>query len=168
MLVKGAAEIIGDIILAVGESACTAESAHDGAAFAVDAGVDLLPVNGTAALFQRMPRFKYGDAAAWVFLFQFIGGKNAARAGAHDYGVEMFHVQINPFGSQHGGSAKAFVFAACGTVRPHVTAIANTTILYHFSPAFSRAKSLKAQKPVKKAGRKNRLFQCGADFFRQR
>ena len=52
ILVQGAAEGVGEIILAVGERARAAEAVHDGAGLAVDAGFHLHAVNGTAALFQ--------------------------------------------------------------------------------------------------------------------
>ena len=50
VLIEGAAEVVGDVILAVGKGPCAAEAAHDGAGLALDAGLDLFPVDGAAPL----------------------------------------------------------------------------------------------------------------------
>ena len=84
MLVKGAAKIIGNIVLSVGESPGAAEAAHDGAALAPHTGGDPLAVDGAVPLFQRVTRFKHSNFQIRTLFGQFIGGKNASRSGAHN------------------------------------------------------------------------------------
>ena len=50
VLVQRAAEVVGDVVLAVGERARAAEAAHDRAAFAADTRLDLLAVDRAMAL----------------------------------------------------------------------------------------------------------------------
>ena len=57
VLVQAAAEVVGDVIFSVGKRARAAEAAHDGTAFAADAGFDFFAVDGAAALFQGMAGF---------------------------------------------------------------------------------------------------------------
>ena len=84
VLIQGAAKVIGDVVFAVGKGACAAEAAHNGAIFAVDAGFDLVSVNGTAALFQLVAHFKHSDLQLRSFFQQLIGCENTAGACAHD------------------------------------------------------------------------------------
>ena len=91
VLVEGAAEVVCNIVFAVGEGACAAKAAHDGAALAADAGFDLDAVDGTAALGQCMTGLKHGHLQGWIALNQLIGRKNAAGTGADDNHV-VIHV----------------------------------------------------------------------------
>mgnify|MGYP003297984439 CR=1 FL=1 len=50
ILIQRAAEIVGDIVFAVGKCTCTAETAHNRTAFAVDAGFNFITVDGTVPL----------------------------------------------------------------------------------------------------------------------
>ena len=50
VLIKRAAEIVGDIIFSVGKSARTAETAHNGTAGTAHTGLHLIAVYGTVAL----------------------------------------------------------------------------------------------------------------------
>ena len=81
VFVEGAAEIVGDVVLAVGEGARTAETAHDRAALAADAGFDLISVDGAAAFAQSMAGFKYSHLQLRLVLHQLVGGENTAGAG---------------------------------------------------------------------------------------
>ena len=96
VLKEGAAEVVGDVVLAVGKCACAAETAHNGAALAADAGLDLVAVNGTVALVQGMTGLENSNLHILIQLHQLVGGENAAGACAdNDYIVV------------HGSSSKA-------------------------------------------------------------
>ena len=84
VLVEGAAEIVGDVVLAVGEGPRAAEAGHDGAGPALDAGLDLVPVDGAAPLLQGVPLLKHGHPLLRRQLLEFVRGIDAARAAAHD------------------------------------------------------------------------------------
>ena len=84
VLVQGAAELVGDVVLAVGKSPGPAEAVHNGAGGALDAGLHLVPVNGTVPPAQGMSRLKQGDLQVRPFLQQLIGGVDSAGASAHD------------------------------------------------------------------------------------
>ena len=96
-----AAEIIGDVVLTVGERARAAKAAHDGTALAADAGFDLLAVNGAAALAQRMAGLEHGHLHDGIQLQQFIGGENAAGACADNDHV-IIHEDIQLLDAQTG------------------------------------------------------------------
>ena len=78
MLIKRAAELIGDVVLAVGEGAGTAEAAHDAAGLAADAGFDLLSVDGAVPLVQRLAQLQHADLQTAFGLCKLIGGENSA------------------------------------------------------------------------------------------
>ena len=90
VFVQRAAERVGDIIFAIGKRARAAETAHNRAALAFDAGLDLVPVDGAVPLFKRMTGFKDGDFQPFAALDQFIGGVNSSGARAHNDDV-IFH-----------------------------------------------------------------------------
>ena len=92
VLVERAAEIIGDVILPVGKGACAAEAAHNGAALTLDAGLDLVSVDGAVALFQAVACLNDGNAQGSIPLRQLVGRKNAARACA-DYNDIILHIR---------------------------------------------------------------------------
>ena len=79
---QGAAEVVGDVVLAVGKCACAAETAHDGAALAADAGLDLVAVNGAVALVQGVTGLKNSNLHILIQLHQLVGGKDTAGACA--------------------------------------------------------------------------------------
>ena len=87
ILVERAAELVGDVILAVGERPRAAEAVHDGAGGTLDAGLDLVAIDGTAALGQGMTRLKEGDLQRRALLQQLPGAVDAARAAADDENV---------------------------------------------------------------------------------
>ena len=89
--VQGAAKIVGQVVFSVGEGACAAESAHDGADLAVDAALDLYSVNGAAAFFQGSAGLKDGDLQIRPPFCQLIGGKDTARPCANDDNVILLH-----------------------------------------------------------------------------
>ena len=89
VFVKGTAEIVGDVVLAVGKRARAAEAAHDRAAFAADAALDLLAVDGAMALFKAVAGFKNGDPERGGELRQLVGGEDAAGARADDGNVVL-------------------------------------------------------------------------------
>ena len=84
VLVERAAEVIRDVVFAVGERTRAAEPVHDRAGLAVDAGLYLFPVDRALALVQHMPRLEHGDLQAGIFFYQLIGGKDAARPRSDD------------------------------------------------------------------------------------
>ena len=84
VLVERAAEIVGDVVLAVGECARAAKAAHDGAALAVDAGFHFLAVNRTLPAVERVSRFKNGDFQVRPAFHQFISGKNSSGASTNN------------------------------------------------------------------------------------
>ena len=84
ILVKCATKIIGNIILSVGESTCTTETAHNGTALAANAGLDLLAVNGTMASAQCVTGFKNSYFQLRLELHQFVGRKNSSGAGTNN------------------------------------------------------------------------------------
>ena len=89
VLIERAAEVVGEVVFAVGEGARAAEAAHDRAALAADAALDLLAVDGTAALVETVARLEHGDLQRGILTRQLIGGKDAAGAGADDDDIIM-------------------------------------------------------------------------------
>ena len=87
ILVEGTAEVIGDVVLAVGEGAGPAEAAHDGAALAADAALDGGAVDGALPLIQRMACLKNADFQIGIAQGQLVGRKNAAGTGADDQDI---------------------------------------------------------------------------------
>ena len=85
VLVQRAAELVGQVVFAVGERARAAEAVHNGAGLAVDAGLDLVAVNGTVPLFQRVARLQHRHPPLRLPLHQFIGGEDPAGACADDH-----------------------------------------------------------------------------------
>jgi len=101
ILVKRTAKIVGNVVFSVGKSACAAESAHDRAAFAGNAGLDPDTVNGTFAVFQRVSGLKDGDLQFRAQPGQLIGGKDTAGPRAdndhiviHDY-LTTYNFAVN-------------------------------------------------------------------------
>ena len=95
VLIQCAAELVGQVILAVGEGAGAAEAVHDGTGLAVDAGLDLIAVDGTVPLLQRVARLQHRHLPLGLTLHQFIGGKDAAGARADNQNI-IFHNRRNP------------------------------------------------------------------------
>ena len=91
VFVQRAAELVGYVVLAVRKSARAAESVHYGAAFAVDAGLHLVAVDGTDALFERTTLLEHGDGLAGAELDELVSRIYPAGAGAYYYNVVMFH-----------------------------------------------------------------------------
>ena len=89
VLVQRAAKVVGDVIFAVGERARAAETAHDRAALAADAGFDLVAVDGAVALFKAVAGFEHGDAQIAAIFCQLVGGEDTARAATDDDDVVM-------------------------------------------------------------------------------
>ena len=84
VLVQCAAELVGQVIFAVGKCAGAAEAVHNGAGLAVNAGLHLVAVDGTVPLFQRIASLQHSYLPLRPALHQFIGGKNTAGAGANN------------------------------------------------------------------------------------
>ena len=84
ILAKCSAEIICDVVFAVREGSCAAESGHDGAGLAPYAGLDLLAVDGALALVQRVSHLNDSHLETAVSLHELIGREDSAGAGA-DY-----------------------------------------------------------------------------------
>ena len=84
VFVQGAAELVGDVVFAVGKGTGAAEAVHNGAGGALDAGLHLHAVNGTVPPGQGVARLKQGDLQVRPLLQQLIGGVDSAGASAHD------------------------------------------------------------------------------------
>ena len=95
LLVQRAAKVVGDVILAVGKRARAAEAAHDRAALAADAGLDLIAVDGAVTLFEAVTGLEHGDAQIAAVLGQLIGGEDTAGAAADDDHV-IIHGRVLP------------------------------------------------------------------------
>ena len=91
VLIESAAELVGDVIFTVGESACTAKAVHNGAGLALDAGLDLHAVDGALALMEGIARLKDGHLPLGLQLLQLIGGENTAGAGTDNHDIILFH-----------------------------------------------------------------------------
>ena len=61
ILIESAAEIIGNVVFSIRKCTGSAESTHDGAAFAVNTGLDFITINGTFTVLQRMSYLKNSD-----------------------------------------------------------------------------------------------------------
>ena len=90
VFVERPAEVVRDIVLAVGERAGAPEAAHDRAAVAVDAGADLYPVDRASAAVEPVPGLEHGDLQPGAALHQFVGGIDAAGARPDDQHVIHF------------------------------------------------------------------------------
>ena len=90
------AEIVRDVVLAVGKSPRSAETAHNGAARAVNAFLYFLSVDGAAAFFQLMSHLKHGDLQIRLFPRQLKRGKDPARSGSdNDHVIHVFILLTN-------------------------------------------------------------------------
>lgn len=98
VLIQRAAEIIRNIVFSIGESACSAKSAHDRTGRTFDTGFHLLAVNRTTALLQRITRLKNRYLKLRTLFHQLIRRKNAARTCADDNDI-IFHTYILHFSS---------------------------------------------------------------------
>ena len=90
MLIERAAELVGDVVLAVGERARAAEAAHNAAHRAFHAGLDLFAVDGAFALREGPAQLKNAEPETLVRLGQLIGREDTAGAGA-DYQYVVVH-----------------------------------------------------------------------------
>ena len=79
-----AAKVIGDIVLAIGESSRPAETAHDGAGGTANAGFYFISIDGTATAAEGMSGFEYRDPQGGSPVGQLVSGKDASRASAND------------------------------------------------------------------------------------
>ena len=92
IFVQCSAEIVGNIIFSVGESSRPSEAAHNGTAFAMDAGFDLVPVDRTFALFQLMSHLKHRYLKSRFFLRQLVGCKDTAGPGSDN--DHIVHIKL--------------------------------------------------------------------------
>ena len=79
IFIQSSAKIIGDIVLSVRESACTAKPAHDRTALALDTALYLLSVNRAAPPVKRMPCLEHCDFYLFFLLQHLIRRKNSTR-----------------------------------------------------------------------------------------
>ena len=91
ILIERTAEIIRDIVFSVRECARTAEAAHNGAGFTADTALDLIPVDRTMSLFQRMSSLKHANLKLRPLLHQLICGKNTSRSRTDNH-----HIILHP------------------------------------------------------------------------
>ena len=89
VLVQRAAEIVGDVVFAVGERACAAEARHDRAGLALDAVLDLYAVDRAAPRFERVSLFDDRNLEMRGKLLELVCRINAAGACADDDDVIM-------------------------------------------------------------------------------
>ena len=94
ILMQCAAEVIGNVILTVRECTGAAEAAHDRAALAADAGLDLVSIDGTVPLIQCVTGFKYRNLQPGPALHQLVCGKNTARTGTDDNNIIVHFVVL--------------------------------------------------------------------------
>ncbi len=87
VLVERAAELVGDVVLAVGKGASAAEAAHDAAHRAADAGLHLFAVDRAFPFRELAPELHHADLQSPVGLGKLIGRKNAAGAGADNQNI---------------------------------------------------------------------------------
>ena len=92
VLMQRTAELVGDVVFAVGKRTGTTETVHDCAGTAPDTRLDLLAVNGTFALLQRIARLKHADLQIGTELLQFKRGKNPSGTRSDDNDI-IFHSQ---------------------------------------------------------------------------
>ena len=92
VLIQGAAKVVGDVVLAIGEGACAAKTGHNGAALAADAGLDLIAVDGALAFIQCVAGFKNSNLQFRLVLHQLIGSEDAAGASA-DNNYIIIHME---------------------------------------------------------------------------
>ena len=89
------AKIIGDVVLSVRESACTAEPAHDRAALASDAAFHFDTIDRAFSFAQFMAGLKNSDPEAAVIPGQLVSGVYPARACTYYYHI-IIHI-FSPF-----------------------------------------------------------------------
>ena len=94
IFVQGAAEVVRDVIFAVRKGSRPAEAAHDGTGLAFDAGGDVLAVDGTAALLERIAGLKDGDLQVGALRGEFIRREDAPRTCSDDDDV-VFHMEFS-------------------------------------------------------------------------
>ena len=100
MLVKRAAELVGDVVFAVRKRARAAKAVHDRAGLAVNAVFDPDTVDRTVAFFKGIAKLKHGDSEILRFFKKLVSRKNTARPRAdNDYVVVhieifLYHAQI--------------------------------------------------------------------------
>ena len=90
IFIKGAAKIVGDVVFSVRKSARTAKTAHNGTGFAVNAAFYFFTVDGAAAFFKGMSRFKNGNFKFGRKLGKLVSGKNTAGTRT-DYNNVIIH-----------------------------------------------------------------------------
>ena len=89
VLVESSAESIGNVVLTVREGSRTAEAAHDGADWTIDAGLNLVTVYGTFSLFQRIAGFINCYLKLWVQFHKLIGREYTSRSRTDYYNVKI-------------------------------------------------------------------------------
>ena len=85
VFIEAAAELIGDVVLAVGECTGTAETIHDGTGRAVDARFDADAVDRALTLFQRTAGFDDRNAKRRIQATCLITGEDASRPCSDDH-----------------------------------------------------------------------------------
>ena len=87
--IQTAAEIVGDVVFAVGKRACTAETRHYGTGRTTDTIFDANAVYRASALCKRVTAVEYGNGFAACC--QFVCGVNSAGTCPDDDDVVLFH-----------------------------------------------------------------------------
>ena len=91
-----AAEIISDIVLSVRKSTCAAESSHDRACLALDAGLYLLAVYRALALLERLSCLEYCHLKTGSFLCELIRREYSSGTCPDDNNVILIHFSYLP------------------------------------------------------------------------
>jgi len=89
VLVERAPEVVGYVVLPVGEGSGPAEAAHDRAALAVHAPLDALAVDGTAPAGQFHAHLEHAHMQVRGGLGELVGAEDAARSRPDDDHVEV-------------------------------------------------------------------------------
>lgn len=91
ILIQRSAKIVRDVVFPIGEGTGSAEAAHDRAGLAVNAVLDLHPIDRAFAAGELVPLIEDGDRELRILLHQLIGRIDASGAGTDDDDIVIFH-----------------------------------------------------------------------------
>ena len=95
VVVERAAEVIGDVVLSIGESTCATKAAHDCAGWATDAALDALAVDRAVPAFEGIACLEDAHAQVGSQLHELPCRKDAAGTCSHDNDVVVLHVRAS-------------------------------------------------------------------------
>ena len=98
ILIKGAAEIVGNVVFPVRKCAGTAEAVHDGTGRTTDAVFDFFAVDRAFSTRKRSSCFQNRHLQRRIQLHQFISRENTAGTGADDHHIVKHSFAFRFFG----------------------------------------------------------------------